>query len=129
MEPDMLDPQFAAAFAQFGAAGLIGWMWLSERRAAAARERQLGEAHDRLVQERPQLGALIRIVSDNTRALATMESGQRRLAAVLERLAAASAPHAGGLGKKNPCRLREAAGAKGRRFPKPGVTGSPGRSG
>jgi hypothetical protein len=84
----MLDPQIAAACAQFGAAGLIGWMWLSERRAAAARERQLTEAHERLSQERPQLEVLVRIVSDNTRALATLEVGQRGLAAVLERVIA-----------------------------------------
>jgi hypothetical protein len=84
----MLDPQIASACAQFGAAGLIGWMWLSERRAAVARERQLTEAHERIVQERPQVETLVRIVSENTRALSTLEAGQRSLTAVLERVIA-----------------------------------------
>jgi hypothetical protein len=82
----MLEPQIAAAFAQFGVAGLIGWMWLSERRAAAAREKQLAELHERLLQERPQIAVLVRIISENTRALTTLEIGQRQLAALLERL-------------------------------------------
>jgi hypothetical protein len=83
----MPDAQIAAALAQFGAAGLIGWMWLSERRAAAARERQLDEAHDRLMHERPQLAALLSVLRDNTRALTALELGQRQVAAALERLA------------------------------------------
>jgi hypothetical protein len=83
----MPDPQLAAALAQFGAAGLIGWMWLSERRAAAARERQLAELHERLMHERPQLAALLAVLRDNTRALTALEVGQRHVAAALERLA------------------------------------------
>ena len=85
----MTDLDFAAAAAQFGAAGLIGWMWLSERRAAAARERQLAELHERLMQERPQTATLLEVVRDNTRALTALEVGQRAVTAVLERLAGA----------------------------------------
>jgi hypothetical protein len=90
----MPDPQIAAALAQFGAAGLIGWMWLTERRAAAARERQLAELHDRLMHERPQLGALLAVLRDNTRALTALELGQRQVAATLERLARRPQPGA-----------------------------------
>ena len=78
----------AASLAQLGAAGLIGWMWLSERRAAAARETQLRELHERLMQERPQLAVLLAVVRDNTKALTALELGQRGLAAAMERLAA-----------------------------------------
>ena len=81
-----MDPSTASALAQFGAAGLIGWMWLAERRAAATRERQLTELHERITQERPQLTTLITVVQDNTRALSALESGQRAVAAALERL-------------------------------------------
>lgn len=81
----MPDLTLATALAQFGAAGLIGWMWLAERRAAAARERQLAELHERLMQERPNLGLLLEVVRDNTRALTALELGQRALAGVLER--------------------------------------------
>ncbi len=77
----------AASLAQLGAAGLIGYMWLSERRAAAARETQLRELHERLMQERPQLAVLLAVVRDNTRALTVLQTGQRRLAAAIEQLA------------------------------------------
>ena len=75
----------AASLAQLGAAGLIGWMWLSERRAAAARETQLRELHERLMQERPQLAVLLAVVRDNTKALTALEVGQRAIATALER--------------------------------------------
>ena len=76
----------AASLAQLGAAGLIGWMWLAERRAAAARETQLRELHERLIQERPQLAVLLAVVRDNTKALTALEVGQRTIASVLDRL-------------------------------------------
>ena len=82
----------AASLAQLGAAGLIGWMWLSERRAAAARETQLRELHERLMQERPQLAALLAVIRDNTRALTALELGQRAIAAALGRLPRPSEP-------------------------------------
>jgi len=82
-----METEIAAALAQLGAAGIIGWMWLSERRAATTREKQLGDLHERLMQERPQLGALLEVVRDNTRALTAVEVGQRGIAAALETLA------------------------------------------
>jgi hypothetical protein len=82
-----METQIASALAQFGAAGLIGWMWLTERRHSSARERQLCEAHERLVQERSSVESLLRVIGDNTRALAALEAGQRRLAAVLDAMA------------------------------------------
>ena len=60
---------------QFGIAGLIAWMWMTERRAALGRERQLTEAHERLMEQRTQLEALVRLVAENTRALASIETG------------------------------------------------------
>jgi two-component sensor histidine kinase len=78
-----MEPQIISSLAQFGAAGLIAWMWLTERRAAADREKQLTEAHEHLTQERLQLSTLISVVQDNTRALTAIETGQRSLAATL----------------------------------------------
>jgi len=80
-----MEAELAAAFAQFGVAGLIGWMWLSERRAAAARERQLAEAHERIMAERDRNEALVRLVADSTRAVTALESSQRELSRVVER--------------------------------------------
>jgi hypothetical protein len=52
-----------------GAAGVMGAMWLWERAGARARERQLDEAHARIVQDRVELGQLIEVVRQNTEAL------------------------------------------------------------
>lgn len=89
-----METQIASALAQFGAAGLIGWMWLTERRHAATRERELCEVHERLMQERTSLESLLRVIGDNTRALAALEAGQHRLAGVLERMARPRVPRA-----------------------------------
>lgn len=78
----------AGMLAQFGMAGLIAWMWLSERRAGLARERQIEEAHRRLTQEQESLGAVIRVVEANTRAMASLEMGQRGLAELIRELSA-----------------------------------------
>ncbi|MCK4872740.1 MAG: hypothetical protein KAS72_08460 [Phycisphaerales bacterium] len=69
---------------QFGAAGLIGVLWMWERRLNARRERQLSEAHDHIIEQRYQLEELLKVVADNTRAISSMEACQQRLAALLE---------------------------------------------
>lgn len=79
----MAEVDILAAATQFGVAGLMGWMWLSERRSAAAREQALSEAHERLMQERRQLDVLVKALDDNTRALVGIEAGQARLAELL----------------------------------------------
>lgn len=77
-------PETVAAWAaQFGLAGLVCWMWLSERRAAAQRERELREAHDRLMRERRGSDVLMAALNDNTRALASLEACQRGLTEAL----------------------------------------------
>jgi hypothetical protein len=89
-----MDPDIAASLAQFGTAGLVGWMWLTERRASVERERQLTEAHQRIVQERACFDVLVRAIQENTRVLAAVEAGQRSLAALLDRIACpATTPH------------------------------------
>lgn len=83
-----MEGEIAGALAQFGVAGLVGWMWLAERRAAAGRERQLAEAHDRLMAERERAETLVGLVSGSTRAMTALEASQRELARVVERLVA-----------------------------------------
>ena len=73
----------AGMLAQFGMAGLIAWMWLTERRAGLARERQLDEAHRRLSEQRESMGVLISVVEANTRAMVGLELAQRELARYL----------------------------------------------
>ena len=81
-----LSPSLIATLTQFGAAGLIAWMWLTERRHALSRERLIERAHDRIEESRTQLDALLRIVEDNTRALASLEASQRLITEALEKL-------------------------------------------
>lgn len=81
----MLDTELVGVAAQMGSAGLIGMLWLMERRSAGERERQLGEAHERIVEQRSELGVLTGLVESNTRALAGLEAVQCRLARAIER--------------------------------------------
>lgn len=74
LEADLIGPM-----AQFGVAGLVGAMWLVERRASAKRERQLSESHETLIAQMGERTALLDVVRDNTRALALLEAGQRVL--------------------------------------------------
>lgn len=83
----MTETDIATALAQFGVAGLIGWMWLTERRTAAARDQQLAQAHDRLIDGRTTINVLLSALDQNTRALTAIEIGQRRAVDLLERLA------------------------------------------
>lgn len=88
----MLDAAMAATLTQFGTAGLIGWMWLAERRAAGERERQLESLHERLTQERRGLEVAVEALRDNTRVLSGVEAGQRALLHALERWISAPGP-------------------------------------
>lgn len=92
----MVDGDVMSAAAQFGVAGMVCWMWLSERRASAERERQLSEAHRALMQTQHERGAVIEVVRDNTRALASLESGQRGLVAAIDRIVGGAPGGAGG---------------------------------
>lgn len=79
----MIEIELLAALSQFGVAGLIGWMWLAERRSASAREHQLSEAHARLMADAVGTEAIIETVRANTRAMVAMESAQRELISLL----------------------------------------------
>ena len=76
-----MDMELAAAAAQFGTAGVIGWMWLTERRAALERDRQVAELHERIVQERGMMAACLEALKDNTRAITALE-GTRAITAL-----------------------------------------------
>lgn len=81
----MAEVELLGSLAQFGTAGLIAVMWLVERRSAQGRERELSEAHGRLMSQRTELDSLIEVVRENTRAVSALEGGQRELTALLHR--------------------------------------------
>ena len=72
-----MDPTTLTSLTPFGAAGLIAFLWLTERRAASERERQLSEAHERLVRQRSEIALLVGVVRDNTRAMTALEGAIR----------------------------------------------------
>ena len=67
------------AVTSFGAAGLMGAMWLWERRTSQKREQQLDEAHARILGDRVQLDQLIGVVRQNAEAIARMCTTQDQL--------------------------------------------------
>ena len=71
---------------QFGAAGLIGLLWVMERRHATLRDRQLDEAHRRIIDQERDLEALLTVVKENTKAVNTLQQGQVQLIQLLRRL-------------------------------------------
>ncbi len=55
--------------AGLGSAGLMGAMWLWERRNSRTREQQIDEAHQRILADRVQLDQVFTVVRQNTEAL------------------------------------------------------------
>jgi hypothetical protein len=82
----MIEGEIAAFVTQFGMAGLIAWMWLSERRSSATREAQLSEAHTRIMDRQVQVESLMDLVAENTRAVSSLESSQRTIGQLLDRV-------------------------------------------
>jgi uncharacterized protein YigA (DUF484 family) len=72
--------------ANFGAAGLMGAMWLWERRLSRQREQQLTEAHQRIVRDEQRLTSLMDVVEQNTSAMSRFSETQRQVAEALKDL-------------------------------------------
>ena len=70
--------------ASFGAAGLMGTMWLWERKLSQLRESQLDEAHARIQRDEQRLGNLIKVVEQNTAAVARFNETQRQTNDILK---------------------------------------------
>ena len=68
-----------------GAAGLIGAMWLWERRQSTQREKQLDEAHTRILADKVQMDALIDLVQHSTETLSKLAMQQDALLRKLDR--------------------------------------------
>lgn len=106
-----MESELLVQLSQFGAAGLIGVLWVLERRHAAARDRQLDEAHRRIVERQREADVLIAVVRDNTRAVASLRSSQERLLDLLhvlmhmDRRGASDGAQAGGVAAGAPCNL------------------------
>jgi hypothetical protein len=62
-----------------GASGIMGAMWLWERRTSRQRETQLDEAHSRILSDRVQLDELIRVVEQNSEAMSRLTASQEQM--------------------------------------------------
>ncbi len=76
----MLEPESLMQFTSLGSAGLIAAIWFIERRHSELRDKQLTESHQRILEQRTQVDALMEVVRENTRAITALETGQRALA-------------------------------------------------
>ncbi len=65
--------------ANLGVAGLMGAMWLWERRTSQKREGQIDEAHARIMSDRVQLEQLMAVVKQNAEAMTRLSSVQDQL--------------------------------------------------
>jgi len=68
-----------------GAAGIMGAMWLWERRTNQKRDEQLDESHARILGDRIQLDQLIEVVKGNAEAMTRLVSVQDQLVRTLEK--------------------------------------------
>ena len=66
-------------FTNLSMAGLMGAMWLWERRNSRQREQQIDEAHGRILGDRVQLEQLLDVVRSNTEAMTKLASVQDQL--------------------------------------------------
>lgn len=74
------------ALLEFGVAGLMGVLWVWERGHSRRRERQLSQAHARILRRDEKLNVLVRIVRRNTAAMMQFQQTQEHLAKILEAL-------------------------------------------
>ena len=81
-----MNPDLLLTLTQFGAAGLIGILWILERRHAVTRDRQLEQAHRKIFEAERDAQLLLNVVRDNTRAIAALEGSQQQLADLLRTL-------------------------------------------
>lgn len=71
---------------QFGVAGLMGALWVWERALSRKRERELSEAHDRMLRHQEQLKVIVDLVERNTEAIDRFEATQECLVGLLEKV-------------------------------------------
>lgn len=77
---------YMSDLANFGAAGLMGAMWLWERRLGHARDQQISEAHQRILRDEERLSKLTEVVEQNTSAIVRFTETQRQVGEALKDL-------------------------------------------
>lgn len=70
----------------FGAAGLMGAMWLWERRMSRDQEQRLADAHHRILRDEERLEKFTQVVEHNSAALERFNETQRLIVETLKDL-------------------------------------------
>lgn len=83
----MSDVQILSELASLGSAGVMGAMWLWERRNSRQRDEQLSDAHERILRDEQRLGQLVEVVEHNTSAMAGFTETQQAVRQALADLA------------------------------------------
>ncbi len=81
-----MESELLTALAQHGLAGLMGCLWLLERRHSGLRERQLTESHTLILRKHEELAELLEVVKENSVAMTALERSQARLSQVCENI-------------------------------------------
>jgi hypothetical protein len=66
-------------FTNLGVAGIMGAMWLWERRTSRVREQQIDEAHARIMADRVLLDQFMELVQKNIEVLSRLTATQTEL--------------------------------------------------
>lgn len=70
----------------FGAAGLMGAMWLWERKLSRVREEQIDRSHERIMRDEERLDKLTQVLEQNTAAISRFHEMQREAYDTLKQL-------------------------------------------
>ena len=70
----------------FGAAGLMGAMWLWERKINRRREEQLNATHERILRDEQKLNCLTEVIDKNTAAIVRFIEHQKQQSQLLRHL-------------------------------------------
>ncbi|HLL87683.1 MAG TPA: hypothetical protein VK324_00105 [Tepidisphaeraceae bacterium] len=72
-------PDLLAGLTSLGSAGVMGAMWLWERRTSRQREQQIDEAHARIVADKVGMDELIDVVRLNAEAMSRLTATHEQL--------------------------------------------------
>ena len=67
-----------------GAAGVMGAMWLWERRASVQRERELSQSHERILRDEQRLDKLTHVVEQATAAITRFGQMQQEMSELIK---------------------------------------------
>ena len=73
-------------FANLGAAGIIGMMWIAERKSSNKKDAQLSQSHNLILQKQDHIRCLTNVIKDNTTAITRLNETQKHQTSLLEQL-------------------------------------------